>query len=215
MKTIFFIATICILFSACNREPKTFDKNQIKRANDTLATLQKPRNTLIGELQKMRQIINTNDKQQIATIFNFPKTDSEFSVYIEDSSFNQQVRQNSNNITNDNFLKHYKEISTNIWLDNIKYLLNTLPIDSLHHKDKLRLNNIIEKEPCYYSYQIEVIGDSVTLRMDMNSNRNFKSKKTVQDEIEENASEVCEHSFWWTFKFDGIKLIFKNMSGAG
>ena len=215
MKTFFLIATICILFSACNSEPITFDKNQVNRANDTLATSQRIRHTLIDELKKMRQIINTNDKQQIATIFKFPKTDYEFSVYIEDSSFNEQVRRNSNNITNDNFLKHYKEISTSIWLDNIKYLLNTLPIDSLHHKDNLKLSNIIEKEPCYYSYQIDVVGDSITLRMDMNSNLNFKSKKTSQDEIEENSSEVCEHSFWWTFKFDGIKLIFKNMSGAG
>ncbi len=215
MKTIFFIATICILLFACNSEPKTFDKNQANRTSDTLSISQKTRNTLIEELKKMRQIFNTNDKQQIATIFKFPKTDSEFSVYIEDSSFNEQVRQNSNNITIDNFLKHYKEISTSIWLDNVKYLLNTLPIDSLHHKDNLELSNIIEKEPCYYSYQIEVIGDSVTLRMSMNSNHNFKSKKTVQDEIEENASEICEHSFWWTFKFDGSKLIFKNMSGAG
>jgi hypothetical protein len=50
--------------------------------------------------------------------------------------------------------------------------------------------------------------------MNMNSNPNYKSKKTSLDEIEENASEICEHSFWWTFKFDGTKLHFKTIGGA-
>ncbi len=215
MKTFYFIVTICTLLFACNNEPKSFDKNQLNITSDTSSIAEKKRTTLIEELKRMRQVLNTNDKQQIATIFKFPKSDSEFSVYVDDSLFNEQVKQNSNNITVDNFLKHYKEISTSIWLDNVKYLLNNLPIDSLHHKDNLELSNIIEKEPCYYSYQIEIIGDSVKLIMSMNSNHNFKSKKTIEDEIEENASEICEHSFWWTFKFDGNKLIFKNMSGAG
>jgi hypothetical protein len=215
MKIISFIATICILLFACNSEPKSFDKNQLNITIDTSSISQKTRNILIEELKKIKQILNTNDKQQIATIFKFPKTDSEFSVYVDDSSFNEQVKQNSNNITTDNFLKYYNDISTSIWLDNVKFLFNTLPIDSLHHKGSLELSNIIEKEPCYYSYKIEVIGDNVTLMMSMNSNQNFKSKKPLEDEIEENASEICEHSFWWTFKLEGNKLIFKNMSGAG
>ncbi len=28
------------------------------------------------------------------------------------------------------------------------------------------------------------------------------------------SSEICEHNFWWIFKFDGQKLRLTNISGA-
>jgi len=214
MRNNLFIATISFFLFACNSNTKNTDKKQCDNLSDTLSLSKKSRNSLIEELKRLKQTISSNDKQKIADIFDFPKPYSFFSVYVEDSTYLEQVKSNSNNVTKDIFLTHYKGISTNIWLDEMKYLLQNIPIDSLNYKDNLELSNLIEKEPCYNSYQIEIIGDSITLRMNMNSNLNFKSKKSSLDEIEENANEICDHSFWWTFKFDGTKLHFKTIGGA-
>lgn len=65
------------------------------------------------------------------------------------------------------------------------------------------------------SYRIEIIKDSVVLRMDMYSNKSYVTKNLSQEDIPENSSEFCEHSFWWNFYFDGTKLHLKNIEGAG
>jgi hypothetical protein len=215
MRVILYILAIWIFVLACNNDPMTTQDNQEIAKNDTLSVLQMSKIRLIEQLNKIKQILNSNNSKEISSIFDFPKSDSEFSIYIDDSTFNEQLRLNSNNITKENFLNNYKVISSNIWVDDIKYLLNNLPIDSLIYKDKLEVSNLIEKEPCYNSYKIEVIGDSISLITTMKSNENFISKQKATNEIEENSSEICEHSLWWTFKFDGKRLIFKRISGAG
>ena len=61
----------------------------------------------------MKVTITSHHKQKIADIFDFPKPDSVFSVYVDDTTYLEQVKSNSDNVTKDNFLKHYKEVSTN------------------------------------------------------------------------------------------------------
>jgi hypothetical protein len=112
------------------------------------------------------------------------------------------------------FLQYFKEISSSILIDQVSNLFQHIKVDSLLYKDTLEYSAYIKTEPCYYSYEIEVIKNSVTLRMDMNSNKNYKTKKNSEDDIPENSSEFCEHNFWWIFKFDGKKLHLETISGA-
>ena len=210
-KTV-IILTIFVVLVSCNNSEKTKNTSETRVLKQLIDT--NKRKTLIVELKKLGQNITSNDKEKIADIFEFPLSDESFSIYIDDKSYNEQFKSNGNKTTRAMFLQHYNEISESIWLDQLNNLFRNITIDSLLNKDTLEYNALIKNEPCFYSYQIEIIKDSVTLRMNMNSNRNYQTKIHSEEDIPENSSEICEHIFWWIFKFDKNKLHLKSISGA-
>lgn len=214
MRYTFFILTVSAILAACNSSDRTNSASGTKAVEQHLDKSKASRQILIAELKKLQQIIASNNKEKIAEIFPFPLSDTAFSIYIEDSTYNEQFKRNGNSTTKAMFLQHYNKIAASIFVDQVNSLFRHLKLASLLYKDSLQHDAYIKTEPCFYSYKIEVVKDEVTLRMDMNSNQNYKSKKASEDEIDENASEICEHNFWWIFKFDGRKLHLTNISGA-
>ncbi len=186
MKQTFFILTIFAMLFACNNSDTT------KSTNDTLAieqrndTIKQTRKILIAELKKLQHTVTSNDKEKIADIFPFPLSDRAFSIYIDDSIYNEQFKSNANKTTKTMFLQYFKPISTSILVDQVNNLFQYIEADSLLYKDTLEYNAYIKSEPCFYSYKIEVSKDDVTLRMDMNSNKNYKSKKNSKEDVPEN-----------------------------
>jgi len=211
-KTIFILTTFVILVS-CNNSEKTNTTNG-KQAIDQIAETTKIQ-SLIIELKNLQQTITSNDKEKIVGIFEFPISDESFGIYIDDQLFNEQLKSNGNKITRAMFLENFNSISESIWLDQLKNLFYNITIDSLAYKETLEYDAYINTEPCFYSYQIELDKDIITLRMNMNSNRSYQSKILSEDGIPENSSEICEHNLWWIFKFDGRKLHLESISGAG
>lgn len=201
------------MLAACNNfdRPKTISNTQTEQQIDTTKSA---RHILIEELKKLQQIVASNDKEKIASLFKFPLSDTAFSIYLDDNTYNEQFKANDHKTTKAMFLQYFKNISENFWLDQLNNLFKYINVDSLLVKDILENDASVKTEPCYYSYKIEVIRDRVALRMKMNSNKNYKSKKS-EDDIPENSSEICEHNFWWVFKFDGKQLYLENISGAG
>lgn len=171
------------------------------------------RQNLIDELKKLQQIVASNNKEKLASIFNFPLSD--FGIYIDDNAYNEQFKLNGDKLTKPMFLRFYKEISENIWLDQLRNLFHNIDVSNLLRKDTLEFEAYMKTQPCYYSYRVELVNNNVMLRMNMNSNKNYKSKQLSEDDIPENSSEICEHSLWWIFRFDGNKLHLENISGAG
>lgn len=214
MRQTLIILTSALTLIACNNSDTT--KTSIDtQSEQQIDTAKSSRQILIEELKRLRQIVASNDKTKIADIFPFPLSDTAFSIYIDDSTYYEQFKSNGNKTTKTMFLQYFKEISASILIDQVSNLFQHINPDSLLRKDTLKYDAYIKTEPCYYSYKIEVSKDDVMLRMDMNSNRNYKSKKNSEDDLPENSSEICEHNFWWVFKFDGQKLLLTNISGAG
>lgn len=211
---LIFSFLLLVMLAACNNSEKRHSGHmQIEQPFDSSKLV---RHILIAELNRIKGIIASSDPEKIAGIFSFPIPDSLFSVYIEDSSYYKQRTANGNRITKQMFLQHFKEISENIWLSELNQLFKHNIPDSLENRNILGFEAYIKTEPCFYSYHTEVANyDSIVLRIDMNSNRQFKSNQLAKDEIPENSSEVCEHSFWWIFRFDGKKLHFRFATGAG
>jgi len=170
---------------------------------------------LIEDLKKLQLTIASNNKEKIADIFQFPLSDTAYSIYIDDSTYYEQFEANGNKTTKAMFLQFFKKISASILIDQLNNLFQNIKVDSLLHKDTLQYDAYIESEPCFYSYEIDAHKNIVRLTMNMNSNSNYKSsKKLSEDDIPENSSEYCEHDFWWLFKFDGKQLYLENISGA-
>lgn len=216
MRQTFIILTVLVILVACNNSDTTkvtSNTQEVKQHTDT-ALNKSERQVLIEEFKKLQQTIVFNDKEKIADVFQFPLSDTAFSIYIDDSTYNEQFKSNGNKTTKAMYLKYFKEINESILLDQVNNLFKHINVDSLLYKDTLEYDAYIKTEPCFYSYKIEVNKDDVTLRMDMNSNRNYKSKKISKDDTPENSSEICEHNFWWVFKIDGKRLHLTNISGA-
>jgi hypothetical protein len=215
MKQIIFVLTALITLIACNNRNDTKVKGrQTEQAIDS-AKNKLDRNVLIEELKKLRRIIASNNKEKIAGIFEFPIVDTIFGGYVDDTTYYKQFKLNGDRTTKTMFLQHFKEISISMEFDQVNNLFKKIKnVDKLLHKDTLEEDTYIKSEPCFYSYSIEVDRNMVALRMDMQSNSDYKSKKASEDGIPENSSEFCEHTFWWKFKFDGKKLHVVNISGA-
>ncbi|MBX3257843.1 MAG: hypothetical protein KF862_27180 [Chitinophagaceae bacterium] len=209
---LFFIAFIALV--ACNNSDPTKSTSDIETGKE-FDTERTARQTLIGELKKLQQVVASKNKEKIADIFQFPLSDTAYSIYVDNENYYEQFKNNGNKTTKAMFLSYFKDISESIWLDQLNNLFQSIKVDSLLHHDKLNHDDYLKTQPCYYSYQIEIDKSTVTLSMSMNSNKDYKSKNISEYEIPENSSEICEHAFWWTFIFDGKELTLKGFTGAG
>lgn len=206
--------TVHLIFAACNNPDnvKTITQDQTGQKIDSANTSRK---FLIDRIKNLQQTITSNDKEKIAQIFQFPFSPSDFDIFIEESTFNRQLKLSGNKIDKGMFLQHFNEIKTNIWLEQVDSLFRHVKVDSLLIVDTLKYNDYEKSEPCYYSYELIIDKDYIRIRIDGNSNKRFKDENVSIDHVAENASEVCEHSRWWTLKLDGQKLVIENISGAG
>lgn len=88
-------------------------------------------------------------------------------------------------------------------------------LEDLLNKVSLEYEAYFKDKPCFYSYQIEVLEkNNVMLKMNMNSNREYINENLSEEDMPENSSEICEHSFWWILKFDGKEISVIEISGA-
>jgi hypothetical protein len=216
MKLTFIFLTTLVLLTSCN------NRNKTNVASDTLIASQQVETTsntserqiLIEELRRLKTVFASKDKEKIADLFQFPLSDTAF-LYIDDSTFNAKLDKNGGKTTRTMFISHFSSISESLQIDQLNQLFAKINIDSLFKKDTLEHEVIIETEPCYPYYGVSIEKDIVTLTVGTNSNKNYKSKSLLEDEIPENNSSICEHVIWWLFKFDGKKLRFNNILGAG
>lgn len=212
MKNI-FISTFILFIIACNNNDviKT-STDSLVNTKDTLVTKPKTeREILIEELKKLKATLTTNDKEKIASLFEFPFP---FAIYSNDENFEKDVKANNGDISKEIFIKYYKDVEESLWLREMNNFFKFIDDDNLITKDTLNTENIIKANPCYYSYEITINKSTVKILLTSNSNREFETTVS-EDEIPENDSSICEHSLWWVFNFEGKKLHIEQISGAG
>ncbi|HNP23199.1 MAG TPA: hypothetical protein PKM63_02320 [Panacibacter sp.] len=214
MRQTFFVFTVLIVLVACNNVGSANPAKETHARDPHWDTAKSARQNLVEELKKLQQVIASGDKEKIADIFPFPLSGTAFGIYINDSAYDVQFNASGNNTTKAMFLQYYNKIADAILVDQVNNLFQHLSMDSLLYKDNLKYDDYNKMEPCFYSYKIEVAKDEVILRMDMNSNSNYQSKKLSVDDLPENSSEICEHNFWWVLRFEGNTLRLASISGA-
>jgi hypothetical protein len=94
-------------------------------------------------------------------------------------------------------------------MDQFSKLFQNLNVDSLLNKNKLSSEKHHKNMGCYNIYYIIIDGTEVTLFYGTNSDPSYRARHP-------NEEMVCEeHSYFWTFLFDGKKLQFKKLAEAG
>ena len=212
---ILFISFVLLL--SCNNADTIKVSSNVATPNqqsDTTKT-KTERQILIEELIRLQAVLRSNDKEKIADLFSFPVSNDILAIYIDDSTFNTQLEKNGSKVTRAMFISHFQEISEGLQIDQINQLFRKIDVGRLLQKDTLEHEAIVKTNPCYHIYGVGVERDLVTLTVATNSNQDYKSKSVSKDELPENDSSICEHVLWWVFRFDGNKLHFKNISGAG
>jgi hypothetical protein len=217
MRNISFIVIALLLIVSCrnsdgNRSSvdslTVYDHSKAKSDN-------RRRGLIIQELNRLKSVLLSTNKQQIATIFQFPLSDTIVGIYIDDTSYNAEFTKNGNKTTQSMFLQYYPQIYESLQLRELEELFKKIRLEDLQQKDTLELEVKVNTEPCFKFYGIEVNGDMVTLTTGQGVNDTFSSSRASSDEVPENSSEFCESVLWWIFKFNGRKLIFVKQTGAG
>lgn len=217
MKQALIFLIVNGLLLSCN------SSDTVKVSNDTITVrpyrdtskTKTEREILIKELRRLQVVFASDDKEKVAEIFSFPISNETIGIYIDNESFNEQLKKNSNKTTRSMFMGSYRDISEGLQIDQINQLFKRLNIEKLLGQDTIEFEAIIKTEPCYHFYEVKIENGLVTLTVGTNSNRDYKSKSASEDEVPENDSSICEHVLWWTFTFDGKQLHLKEISGAG
>lgn len=215
MKVIFALIGLMAWSIACNRQQNNNPKTPKPFTATATDSTPSKRRLILDELNRIKQVIHSGEKEKIATLFPFPLYDSLFNIYVDDSIYMQQWNANSNRHTKAMFLAYYPQVSSAILLEDINTLFQQINLNGLLHKDTVEYRAIKKEEPCFTSYAIEITDSLVALCISSNSNPQYQSKKQSEDDVPENSSEFCEHSFCWLFQFSQNKLRLIKILAAG
>jgi hypothetical protein len=211
-----FISVVVVLLLSCSNGDTTKISNDtaVKEKTDTTAATIL-RQKLIEELQRLRTIFSSNDRQKIADVFPFPLPDTTLRVYIDDSTYFEQLEKNGDKTTRAMFLHFFPQLYSSLQIDELNQLFKHISLTGLLQQNALEHEIRVTTEPCYKLYRVEVEQQSVILSIHSYSNENYISSSSPNDDMQENSSEYCESSFWWIFRFDGQKLHFVKIDAAG
>lgn len=170
------------------------------------------RQTLIAEIRGLKEVFASKDKDKIAELFQFPIADT-IGIPVWEDSYFKEYKANGDKTTRDMFNRYFPQIAETTLIDDINFLFKHIQHDSLQKTDTLETDSYQKTQPCFRSYQVTIENETVTLRIDMQSNREWVDPNPKEDEVADNFSEICEHSLWWIFKYDGKKLNLFQISG--
>lgn len=217
MRQIFILFTALGFLVSCNNSnsTKALTDTTIVNHQDDNTSKKSERQIIIEEIKRLQTIFASNNKEKIADIFRFPLSQTKVGIYIEDSTFNAQLKRNGDKTTRAMFLRYFPEISESLQINELNNLFKNINAGGLQKEDTLKYEALIKAEPCYHIYSIRLEKDLVTLTVGTDSNKDYNNKTVLEDEIPENSSEICEHMLWWVFRFNGNKLELQEISGAG
>lgn len=206
MKPLFLALFIAGFLISCNnagtdKQADGADSTQNEEAPS-------PRRALVDAVNELKATLQSNDKNRVAELFEFPIADTIMGVYLDDSVFMKIYRSSGDRLTKPVFLKYYDTISRVTNLADIIELFEHIPVDSLLYKDEFEKVIVNKKEPCALVYGIMVEGESVTFRFGTIRNINYDSPN-------EDETDGCEYSSMWMFRFDGKKLRYERTAVAG
>ncbi|WP_461789227.1 hypothetical protein [Pedobacter sp.] len=120
--SLIFLTIIGLLYSCNQSDKKTVvhDKAAQAQHNDTAVTSAE-RKIIIKELKRLQVIFTAIDKEKVADIFGFPISEENLGIYIDNSSFNENLKKNSNKITRSMFISSYYDISESLQIDQISH----------------------------------------------------------------------------------------------
>ena len=171
------------------------------------------RKLLVQELKNIKAALASKNKEKIAGIFEFPVADTALEVYIDDTTYLEDLKKNGDKTTKALFLKYFQGYYLYMGMDGMNRVFKYINVDSLLQKNSLSREVRSPKEPCYTTYEVYVEKDIMTLIYNSNSNKNYVNPSKAKKD--EDYAHPCEYAMFWVFRFDGKKLHFVRQRGAG
>ena len=214
------ILIICLVYISCAGEGKKKEVLVDTTKVDTTSIVAKTdgvilpsggidRNKVILEIARFKQAINSKNKAEIMSFFNFPLEGSSVNFFEVDSLFDQKRTLNNGAITKEMFSGSFNRIYEMTGMVEFKDLFAAMNLELLKSQDNIKKEKRPKDDGCYYIYMISIKNDLVYFQYGTNSNDDYR--KSHPDE-----EEICgEYAQMWTFKFDGKKLKFLTHRIAG
>ena len=211
MRLHFLALVLAAFIFSCNNANN--DKQADGADSTQHATTTSPR-TVTDAINDLKTVLQSNNRSNIADLFEFPMADTVMAVYLDDSAFKKSYVAAGDKLTKSMFLQYFDTIARYSNLSDIIAGLKDLPVDSLRYTNKIETEIKAKREPCAAFCSIEVNGDEVTLKYSTLVNDEYvKPKGTGEDDESEVAG--CEYVSFFFFVFDGNKLKFKRHAAAG
>ncbi len=207
-------ATILIFSCHNNTAVKEESKTPVMPPVES-GDIKSSRHLLVAELKRLKAAFASGNAEKIAAIFPFPLADTTFGVYIDDSTYLQQFKENGGKTTRAMFISHFPQVYRVMQLQELNELFKLIEPDSMFKEDTILREVIYKNEPCYKYYSINIEKDNTTLIFGTASNENYTPSSAAENDMEENASEYCEYASFWMFNFDGRQLRFVKQTAEG
>jgi hypothetical protein len=166
------------------------------------------RQKLLSELTKFKIAFASTDKMVTKKYFRSLINDSVLqsiskNASLDSDDYNPGTLINRR-MVDENFVNIYRDLNMN----QFKKLFHYMSIDSLSFKDMINYEKHYQNQGCYYVYEISIDKNDVQIIYGTNSNEDYADRHP-------NLPAVCgEHSYIWTFLFDGKRLYFKKLIEA-
>ena len=184
MKKLIIILLTTGLFLSCkNGQTKDSQNENNTDSLQVTTTSGNERNILIQELNSLKQVFASRNKEKIAELFNFPLAQDEFEIYVDDSIFNKQLSDNKGKISRKMFIDFFPKIYSDTQIEQINELFSKIDIEEILRKDTLKAETKIKSEPCYKFYEVSVDKNEIILTTGYGVNENYQSKSTDENEI--------------------------------
>lgn len=170
------------------------------------------REKLVNALKQLQAVFVSGDKEQIAGLITFPFAPG---IYADDSALSTALEASGGQLTREMFLKYYPQLSETFEIPAIQNMFRNARLDALLQDNELRTETKVATEPCYTYYSIQIEGNTVALTIGSGVNDSYKGSATLDDGTPVNTSESCDYLTWWEFRYDGEKLLFVKIDGAG
>jgi hypothetical protein len=168
------------------------------------------RERLVQALQQLQKDVASKNKEAIAAYFRFPVASDDLQAFDIGESFDKAVAQNNHQVSQQLFLTHFDALYLNLEMQGMVEMFQNLRVDSLKNTSVKMVEASKPERVCTHYYSITIEGKEVTLNYGVNTSDEYAAKHP-----DEEVSECPEYAAFWTFTFDGSKLIFIRHQVAG
>lgn len=193
-KNIFFVSSaLCIALFVIGCKNADRDHSAVQkdtagtaRATDTLTR----KDALIAALKDLRKTFASQDKQRMATLFQFPVPDSVMLASADDSMFYVSYENNNRRLTDTLFNKYFDKITSSWGLDEFDNVFKYVDVNQLRKKDSL-------------AHKVAANG---VVRLYELRNKKDSLISMTYGVTHTDSEDGGEYNIWWYFVFDGRRL---------
>jgi hypothetical protein len=216
MNRFLLLAIVVSIITGCHNNRS--DSNDSVATKDTLqssnqstpsASIVPERDRLITALQQLQRDMASRNKETIAAYFRFPVDNEVLQLLDVNATFDKQLAANNHMLSRQLFLSSFNDIYENLEMQGFDDVFKNVPLSELKDTAQKQVEARVPDGVCAHFYNITIEGKEVTVQYGVYTSEEQNTTNSTE------ALECPEYAAFWTFTFDGQKLVFNRHQVAG